>query len=221
MVSLPDHLLPAPVGRDKLPREVREDHQRERIIEAAIGVFAKRGFQGTTVDHIVAAGKVGVGTFYGLFEGKEDCFLQAYDRIVDSARERIVEAGAGGDTWPERAAAGLRAVVELIAEEPLRARVALVEAQTAGPVAFERYEATVDSVIPFLEAARTASPIGAELPGTIEEATLGGVVWLLHQTLVNEGPEAIEPLYPELLDIVVAPFFGSEVAEGLAASPPR
>jgi AcrR family transcriptional regulator len=216
VVSLPDHLLPAPVGRTRLPREIREEHQRNHITEAAIGVFAKRGYQATTVDHIVAAAKVGVGTFYGLFDGKEDCFLQAYDRIIDSARERILAATAPASPWPEQTAAALRELLRLIADEPLRARLALVEAQTAGPDALARYERTLDSVIPFLRAGREESPLGEELPSTLEEATLGGVVWLLHQQLVSEGPDSIEPLFPELLDIVVGPFFGAYVAAGLA-----
>jgi AcrR family transcriptional regulator len=218
VVSLPDHLLPAPVGRTKLPREIREEHQRKHVAEEAIGVFAKRGYQATTVDHIVVAAKVGVGTFYGLFDGKEDCFLHAYDQIVDSARERIGTAAAPASSWPEKTAAALRELLRLIAAEPLPARLALVEAQTAGPNALTRYEATLDSVIPFLRAGREESPLGDELPQTLEEATLGGVVWLLHQHLVNEGPESIEPLFPELLDIVIGPFFGADVAAGLAAS---
>jgi len=84
--------MPRPVGRTKLPREVMKSHRRERVLDAATEVFAKRGYPATTVDRIVAAGKVGVGSFYAHFDGKEDCFLAVYDRIVADARERISAA---------------------------------------------------------------------------------------------------------------------------------
>jgi AcrR family transcriptional regulator len=124
-----------PVGRDRPPREVLTEHQRERVLTAAVEVFAKRGYQGTTVDHIVSAAKIGVGSFYSLFSGKEDCFLAAYDRIVAAGRDRIAAALPRDGSWAIRLATGLRALLETIEERPFAARIALVEVQTAGAAA--------------------------------------------------------------------------------------
>jgi AcrR family transcriptional regulator len=216
MASLPEHLS-APKGElGKLPQEVREDHQRDRVIAAAIDVFAKRGFRGTTIDHLVAASKVSFGTFYGLFEGKEDCFLHVYDRILTESHKQIADLVPADVSWSEQTAIVLRGLVELISTEPMRARVALIESQTGGPRALARYQEMIDSVIPLLRRGRQESTIADRLSPTLEEAVIGGVVWLLHQQLLKEGPESIEATFPELIDIVIGPYVGAEEAARLA-----
>jgi AcrR family transcriptional regulator len=208
MASLPEHLQPLPAGRQPLPREVMEAHQRERVLDAAVGVFAKRGYQATTVDHIVAAARIGVGSFYSLFDGKEDCFLQAFDRIVADGREEIVAALPADASWPEQVVAVLRALLELISSRHLQARLALVEVQTAGPAAMARYEATLDSIVPHLARGRELSPIAEELPATLETATIGGLLWLLQQRILTAEFEPSEQLLCELVEIVAGPYLG-------------
>jgi TetR/AcrR family transcriptional regulator len=224
IVSLPDYLMPAPVGRERLSRDVLEEHHRKRVLDAAVEVFAKRGYTGTTVDHIVGAAQIGVGSFYKLFDGKEECFLQAYDHIVEEARERIAAAIPEEAPYAERVCAALRSLLELIGEEPLRARVVLVEAQTAGPKALARYEQTMDGAVPYLRRLRDVSEVADELPPTLEEATVGGIAWLLHQRLVMGEVDGIESLFPELVDVAIAQYLGEEQAERLVAAvqaPPK
>lgn len=218
MVSLPEHLQAKPAGRHRLSPEVRAEHQRERVLDAAISVFAERGYQGTTIDNIVATAKVGVGTFYELFDNKPDCFVQAYERIVADARERILAAIPAEAGWPEQACAALRALLELIEAEPVRAKVALVEVQTAGPEALTRHEETVDSVIPLLALGRTENPVLAELPSHLEEAIVGGLAWLLQQRLAQGEFEGVEAHLPDVLEIAVVPYVGREAIASLIAA---
>jgi len=217
MVSLPEHLQAKPAGRHRLAPEVRAEHQRERILDAATAVFAERGYQGTTIDDIVAASKVGVGSFYELFDNKPDCFVQAYARIAADARERISAAIPSDAEWPAQACAALRALLELIEAEPGRARVALVEVQTAGPEALTRHEETVDSVIPLLARGRAANPALAQLPSHLEEAIVGGLAWLLQQRLAQGEFEGADAHLPDVLEIAVVPYVGREKAAGLLA----
>lgn len=215
MVSLPEHLQAKPAGQHRISPEVRAEHQRLRILDAAIGVFAERGYQGTTIDNIVAAGKVGVGSFYELFDNKPDCFVQAYERIVAEGRERIAAAIPAEAGWPEQAYAALRALLEQIEAEPQRARVALVEVQTAGSAALSRHEETIESVIPLLARGREASPVGAELPSHMEEAIVGGLAWLLQQRLVQGEFEGAEAHLPDVLEIAVEPYVGKDATAAL------
>ncbi|HWW67436.1 MAG TPA: TetR/AcrR family transcriptional regulator [Solirubrobacterales bacterium] len=218
MASLPEPLAKTAAGRHQLPREVVEEHQRDRIVDATIETFAKRGYQGTTVDHIVAAARIGVGSFYALFDGKEDCFLAVYDRIAAAARERIGAAAAAQATWPEQVCAALASLLELIAAEPLRARIVLAEAQTAGDSSFARHEAVLDEVALLLRPGRALSPRPEQLPPTLEEAIVGGVAWLLHQRLVMGELEGIEGLFPELALIALEPYLGEVEASALIAT---
>jgi AcrR family transcriptional regulator len=218
MASLPEHLSKAPVGRDRLPRAVVEAHQRDRILDASVAVFAKRGYQSTTIDHIVAAARIGVGSFYALFDGKEDCFIQGCDRFFGLSWGRTARAPPAAGSWPEQTAAGLRALLELIAAEPLRARIALVEVQTAGPAALALYKQTLDGVVPLLRRGRQFSPFAAELPHTLDEGIVGGLTWLLQQRLVTGEVNAIEALFPDLVEIVIAPYLGEDEAVRLASA---
>jgi AcrR family transcriptional regulator len=217
MVSLPEHLQAKPAGRHRLAPEVRAEHQRERVLDAAIAVFAERGYHGTTIDNVVAAAKVGVGTFYELFENKPDCFVQAYERIVVDARARIAAAIPAEAGWPEQACAALRTLLELIEAEPLRAKVALVEVQTAGPEALTRHEETVDGVIPLLARGRAENPALAELPSHLEEAIVGGLAWLLQQRLAQGEFEGAAAHLPDVLEIAVVPYVGREAVASLIA----
>lgn len=218
MASLPPHLTKAPVGRDRVSRNLIESHQRERVLEAATGVFAKRGYPNTTIDHIVAAARIGVGSFYALFEGKEDCFAQVFDRVLERGRARIVQAIPADAPWEEQAGCALRALLDLIAAEPHAARIALVEVQTAGPESLVRYEDLLESLIPVLRVGRGLTPVGAELPETFEDATIAGVAWLLHQRLVAGELENIEQLLPDLVGILVEPYVGEDRAAALLVS---
>lgn len=222
MVALPEHLQPAPAGRRRLSHEVVAEHQRDRVLAAAIEVIAKRGYNATTIDHIVAAAAIGVGTFYDLFDNKEDCFLQAYEQILGDATARIAASVPGDRPWPEQACAALRALLETIAAEQLQARLALVEVQTAGPRALARYEETIDSAIPLLARGREASALASELPSRLEEAIVGGLVWYLQQRLVPGEFEGVDAHLADLVEIVVEPYVGeaasAELLGGLGTS---
>jgi AcrR family transcriptional regulator len=210
--------MAVPLGRSKLPREVMESHQRERVLDAATRVFAKRGYPATTIDHIVASAKMGVGTYYSLFDGKEDCFLQAYDRILADAREKIAAAIPSASSWPEQACAALRVGLELIAAEPLRARLVLVESQTAGPAGLARFEQTVDELVPLLRRGREHSPVADELPAALDVAAVGGLLWFVQQRIVLGELQEVDRLLPDALEIAIEPYLGPAATERLLAS---
>lgn len=223
MVSLPEALTGAAAGRRKLPREVMHEHQRRSVIEPAIEVFAKRGYPATTVDHLVDASPTSVGTFYALFEGKEGCMLAAYDSVVAEARERIAAAVPSGRPWPERVCAAVRELLAFVADRPLAARLAVVEIQTAGSRALERYAQTVDEAVALLREGRSLGPEAATLPRTLEEANVSGIAWLLHQQLVTGGAAEAAALYPEVVEVLLSPYLGEPGARRLAeatAAPP-
>ena len=217
MKRAPDEAPIIPLGRHGLAPDVVAAHQRERLFEATVELVAKRGYRNTSVDHIVKAARVGYVAFYDLYEGKEECFLAAFDRIVEEATAELTEAVAGAEEWPQQMAAALVCLLDLIAADPQRARVALIEVQAAGPNAYSRYEQAFDRAVPKLREGRAFSDEAAQLSKMLEEAVLGGVIWLIHQQLVVNGElEDTEALLAQSIQIALSPFLGDAGAKKLA-----
>jgi AcrR family transcriptional regulator len=209
VTRLPKSLSKSPVDDVQLSREEIGEQQRRRILLALTEVFAKRGYQAATVDNLIAAAKISMGSFYGHFEGKEDCLLQIYDLVVSEVRERIDAAAAGTEDWAERTYAGLYAIVNYVVERPMAARVVLLEAQTAGPRAVRRYNEDLKRVADFLREGRSTGVYGAELPSDFEEATANGLAWLLQARLVRGEVTDPDALFHEIGEVALEPYLGA------------
>ena len=134
-----------------------------------------------TVDHIVAAARIGVGTFYALLR-EQGGLLPARlrpDRRGGPA-SRSPPHCPPTHPGPSRPAPPC-GYCSAIAAAPLDARLAFVEVQTAGPVALARHEADARRFIAASAPGRESSPLGGELPATLEDGDVGGIAWLLHQ----------------------------------------
>lgn len=204
---------PSPGREEERSGEALPSPQRERVLDAVELLVAEHGVAGTSIEAIVKAAGVSSVTFYELFEGKEECFVAAFERAVDAAAAELALAAAGdpaagGLSWSEQIATGLRALTELIASRPERARLCLVEAQTGGPELSLRFDAMLDRVAAKLREGRALETSPADLPATHEEATAGALAWLLRGRLETGGAEGLEKLYPELIDIALAPYLG-------------
>ncbi|HEX6206483.1 MAG TPA: TetR/AcrR family transcriptional regulator [Solirubrobacterales bacterium] len=216
MERAPDEAPVVPLGRHGLAPDVVAAHQRERLFEATVDLVAKRGYRNTSVDHIVKAARVGYVAFYELYAGKEECLLAAFDRIVDEATEALAETVAGEEEWPQQMAAALACLLDLIAADPKRARIALIEVQAAGPAGYARYEQVVDRAVPKLREGRGLSEEAAQLSETLEEAVLGGVIWIVHQRLVKGELDDTEELLWQSIQVALSPYTGDAEAKRVA-----
>ena len=74
-------------------RNSRETEKHHMIMTAAAALFAKQGYQKTTVDEIVSRAGISKGLFYHYFENKKDVYIHLYNNYVDilskSIREKI------------------------------------------------------------------------------------------------------------------------------------
>jgi AcrR family transcriptional regulator len=214
---------PAPKRGEGPARGPLADRQRERILDAAERLAGENGCAATSIESIVKAAGVSTVSFYEHFEGKEECFVAAFDRAVQETAADLREAAsgdpaAGGLSWSEGVATGLRAVTDLVAAEPERARLCLVEAQSGGSRLSRRFEAALDRVAAKLREGRALPTAPADLPATHEEATAGALSWLLRDRLERGRGEELGALYPEMIDIALAPYLGGGEPRVVAAS---
>lgn len=201
-----------PRGRHRLPPEVIARSQRERLLEAAIRVVAAKGYGAMTVGDLTREAGVSRTTFYELFEDKEDCFLAAYDGAVEALVRRVVRAYESEQAWPDRAAAGLAALLEALAEEPALARLSLVDIGNAGPAAQRRYWAAIQRLTPLFDEGRDFAPGGRNLPGNTSRMAIGGVTGLLSDELVAGRAEQLPSLLSDVLFATLVPYLGPNAA---------
>jgi AcrR family transcriptional regulator len=202
-----------PPGRQRLSREFIARHQRARIIAALAAETMDRGYRGVTVADIVRRAGIARNTFYDNFSSKEDCFLATQEFAVEESLKLIIEAATEAEGWEGQLAAGLAAFLKYVSDEPALARTCIVEALSAGEAAQERYEQSLQSFVPLLRLGREHAPQGDELPGTLEEAIVGGIFWVIYQRLVLGEADQIEALLPDLVDFALTPYIGAESAQ--------
>jgi AcrR family transcriptional regulator len=192
--------------RPVLPREFVAVRKRRRIMDAMAELTAEQGYEATKIADIVRRAGVARKTLYDNFDGKEEVFLGAFDSAVEEMVGLIEEACEGSASgWDQRVEAGLRAFLTYAAANPAAARMCMVEAMSATPVASQRYDAAVER---FVELLRRNAPTNTGLPQTTEETLVGGVAWIMHQRIRRDGAERALDLLPELLDFVLSPYHG-------------
>jgi AcrR family transcriptional regulator len=202
-------------GTQELPRAYFVRSQRERLLEAMLRVAAAKGYEATTVADVIEVAGVSQESFDAMFEDKAECFLEAYDAVFDVLVAHVSSAfeSAAGEPWPERIAAGLGALVELLAAEAGIARLSMVEVTALGDDARGRYRAALARFTPIHEEGREYSGPGGELPADTARFAIGGATAMIFDEIrAGRGPE-LKRILPDLVFAVLMPYLGPEAAE--------
>jgi AcrR family transcriptional regulator len=186
-------------------------NQRARLYGAMIELVAARGYAASTVAELCGLAGVSKRTLYERFPGgKQQCFLATYDIIVRRAETHIL--GAGRCALEGIVGVGplerLRALVEAFAHEvaayPNAARLVLVEASGAGPVALAHTERTrrlVERVI--CSSLRAGSDARAPSPLTVKRIVADGTR-LVRARLLDGRTSELAGELPDLCVVTVA-----------------
>ncbi len=76
-------------GVEKWTPERRRARTREALVDAARAVFARKGFEGASLDEIAETAGYTRGAIYKHFESKEDLLLAVFDKMNEHALERF------------------------------------------------------------------------------------------------------------------------------------
>ena len=76
-----------------LPKQLRADATRQKILETALKVFSEQGFYGTNTKKIAAAAGVATGSVYRYFKDKKTIFLSVCEMLESRMKADIFETG--------------------------------------------------------------------------------------------------------------------------------
>jgi AcrR family transcriptional regulator len=117
----------APAGTQER-RDARVERRRRRVAEAALHLFAARGYNTTSVEEIVARAKSSKSTFYEFFKSKEDCFRDVLAQEGGALIQEVLADAASGHDHHERLRLGITRFVHSCFERSSVARLLIVEA---------------------------------------------------------------------------------------------
>jgi AcrR family transcriptional regulator len=111
--------------------EERRAERRARLLEATLDLVGAGGWQAATVRGVCARAGLTTRYFYESFASRDALVLALFDAITEQAAVRVLTAVAAAPDDAERKAhAAVGAFVDLLVEDPRKARVAFAE--TAG-----------------------------------------------------------------------------------------
>ncbi len=176
--------------------------RRQRIVDAALEVFSRRGYRDAAMDEIASEAETSKGGLYFHFPNKQAIFLALLDRTARLLRERAEEAITAHDGPLARLDAALLVVIRTFAGHRSLARLFLIEAFGAGRE-FNRRMAEIHAEFAELitrhldeaVAQGAIQPLDTKLAGKAWFGALNEVVtaWVL-----DDEPGRLEDSYPAL-----------------------
>lgn len=108
------------------------EQTRERILDAALDVFAEKGYHDAKMDEIVEESNTSKGSIYFHFPNKERLFLALVDQFADVLERQVTQAIRKEDEGMKRVQIALETVVATFGQYRRPAKVMLVQAMGLG-----------------------------------------------------------------------------------------
>ncbi len=182
---------------------------RERILDAALNIFSRKGYHDTRMDEIVEEASSSKGSIYFHFPNKEKLFIALVDQFADLLERRVTEAIEQEDKGIERVRVALVAVLETFAKYRRPAKILLVQAVGLGSV-FEkkRLEVTdrfAELIQTYLNEAIEVGDIPTVDTDVVSHAWMGAIYNVVIQWVYTGEPSQeriLDALLPLLLKSV-------------------
>lgn len=190
------------------PIEPESAHEtRTRILEAAVKVFATKGYHDTKVDDIVSEASTSKGSFYFHFPSKQGIFIALSDTFAGLLEARMRQAIEGEVHGVEQLGAALQACLSLFSQHRGLAKVALVQAVGLGVVFEERRRALNDRMAEAIQCRLEQAVAEGSIPAVNAEITARAWVGALNEILtcwIYKGEPALEESLPDIRQFLLS-----------------
>jgi AcrR family transcriptional regulator len=180
---------------------------RDRILQAALQIFAEKGYHGAAVDDIVRRSATSKGAVYHHFPNKEALFLALVGELSGRLATAVTAAIETSHGALGKVEAALRAALKTFAEHRALARILLLESVSLGR-AYEAKRAEVHGrfaalIQAYLDQAVAEGSIPALDTRIATLAWLGAVNEVVIQSLQADEPELLTRAVPALTPMLL------------------
>jgi AcrR family transcriptional regulator len=189
------------------------DLPRARLLHAVGEIVHEHGYGRLSMTRLTNRAGVSQRTFNDLFEGTEDCFLQAFEgAIVD------VEGLAGtvyGETvgpWRVKVREALAAILAYLDEHPVLCALLIVESGRAGPLVTECHAVAVRHVGRVLHESAVGTENGGWLPVEDGECTVQSLLTVMRAVACEVDRRALSSHLDLLMSVLVLRYEGPDAA---------
>jgi AcrR family transcriptional regulator len=179
---------------------------RNRILDSALEVFARKGYHDSSVDEIVTHSGTSKGSVYFHFPNKQRLFLALVDKFASLLERRVKDAIEGEAEGIRRVDAALHATLSTFGQYRPLAKILLVQAVGLGSVfeekrmeVHERFVRLIRTYLDQAVAVGDIAPLDTELTA---HAWMGAINQLVIQWVYTGQPDPeriLKTLRPLLL----------------------
>jgi AcrR family transcriptional regulator len=166
----------------------------------------ERGYDELSIPAISSAAGVSNQTFYEHFQSKRDAFLAAFEMISTDVLQVTGAAFAAEGGNPEAIGAALRTLLQYNAGHELYARLAYFELPTAGPVALDQADRSLDAFTAFLRPGIMPDELARPLGDATLQAIASGIWESIQYEIAHGRRESLPELAPQITWVALAPF---------------
>ena len=163
--------------------EDRRAERRARLVEAGLELVSRDGWTGVTVRGVCGQAGLTERYFYESFRDRDALLLAVFDRVAAEAAAGVIAAvDAAPHDARAKSRAALGAFVEMLTDDPRRARAMLVESMASPALRERRADAVREFAVLMSERGREfyGADVGSELDSELTAlALVGGLAELL------------------------------------------
>ncbi|ONG37754.1 TetR family transcriptional regulator [Alkanindiges hydrocarboniclasticus] len=201
----------APVAKRiyaKKDAEVRVQERRERLLNAALELFATQGYSNTTIEALCSEAKVTTRNFYQAFSGREAVLMALYNQMMEELNATLLEAmQAETGSLREKMKQVVQALVNHYLTDTRRAQVGVLEVVGASPAIERRRREVIHGIAVHLELFLHSMAQQQQIPQRnyrwLAIAIVGGMNELMAEWLMNQEL-SLDQLTEEMLVTVGA-----------------
>lgn len=192
-------------------RDRKRARTRQALIDAATELFARKGYDETTIADIAAAADIGARTFFGYFASKEELLFPDLDARIQTALDAIATHApdegpvdvllralrTAGDASDEMVSPLAALRIRLMRTVPaVRGRALQVQVEAQQQIATHLAEEFPDQLDPVRAAALTGAFMGA----------VNGALHVLLADTDHADPKALHRALRAAADVALAPW---------------